>query len=222
MIIKKIIILPILIVFLIFNSIAQERILYGTVTTFDSIPLIGANIKVNSTKQVVLTDSVGNFTIPCNAKDKFVVSARGFYSQKVKLNPEIKFAAVNLKMKSGEKNLEYAIGYGKVSDREKLNAVAQLNNTETDFSQYSTIQELIKGRFAGVEVVDGEVIIRGQKSLTASNAALIILNGIAIDGSALGSIPPSDVKSINVLKDGGSAVYGSRGANGVVIIETKK
>ena len=218
----KIILFHVLAIFLMFNSTAQDRVLYGTVTTFDSIPLIGANIKVNSTKQVVLSDTVGNFTVPCNADDKIIVSAKGFYTQKVKLDSNTKFAAINLKIKSGEKNLEYAIGYGKVSDREKLNAVAQLNKNDMDFSQYSTISEIIKSRFAGVQVVDGEIIIRGVKSLTASNAALIVLDGIVIDGSALDNIPPSDVKSINILKDGGAAIYGSRGANGVVLIETLK
>jgi TonB-dependent SusC/RagA subfamily outer membrane receptor len=81
--------------------------------------------------------------------------------------------------------------------------------------------DLIKGRFAGVQVANGQIIIRGVNSINSSTAALIILDGVPVDGSALNSIPPVQVKSINVIKDGSAAIYGSRGANGVVVIETK-
>lgn len=201
---------------------AQDRVVHGIVTTFDSIPLIDAEVKVKSTKQTVFTDSLGRFAVPVNSGEKLKVSAQGFFNQKVKLDEKTKFAAINLKLKPGEKNREYAIGYGHVSDRDKLNALATLNNNDVDFSQYSNIYELIKGRFAGVQVVNGEIIIRGVNSINSSSAALIVVDGVPIDGSALSSIPPVQVKSINVIKDGSSAIYGSRGSNGVVLIETKR
>ena len=209
-----------LLISIFFNTYAQERVVTGIVTVFDSIPLVGASIKVKSTKQLVLTDTIGNFTIHCNDEDLIRVIARGYYTQKVKLPPGIKLAAINLKIKPGEKNREYAIGYGKASERDKLNAVANLTNDETDFSSYSNMIDLIQGRFAGVQVENGEIIIRGIRSLNASNAALIILNGTQVNSSVLFTIPPGDVKSIDIIKDGGSAVYGSKGANGVVIIQT--
>jgi TonB-dependent SusC/RagA subfamily outer membrane receptor len=203
-------------------SNAQERIVHGLVTTFDSIPLIDAEVQVRSTKQTVLTDTLGMFSVAVNPEDRLKVSATGFFNQKVKLKEKTKFAAINLKLKPGEKNREYAIGYGHVSDRDKLNALATLNSNDLDFSQYSNIYELIKGRFAGVQVVNGEIIIRGINSINSSSAALIVVDGVPVDGSALNSIPPVQVKSINVIKDGSSAIYGSRGANGVVLIETKR
>lgn len=205
-----------------FLSNAQERLVHGIVTTFDSIPLIDAQVKVISSKQTVLTDTLGRFSVSTNPKDKLKVSAAGFFNQTVKLDEKIKLAAINLKLKPGEKNREYAIGYGHVSDRNKLNALASLNSGDMDFSQYSNIYDLIKGRFAGVQVVNGEVIIRGINSINSSSAALIIVDGVPVDGGALSSIPPVQVKSINVMKDGSSAIYGSRGANGVVLIETKR
>lgn len=204
------------------NLQAQERIIHGTVTTFDSIAVIGATVEAKSTKQEVLTDSLGNFSIPVNKEDKLKVSAHGFYKQNVKLTGNIKFAAINLKLKPGEASREHAIGYGHVADANKLNAVSSLNKNDLDFSQYSNIYELIKGRFAGVQVSNGEIIIRGINSINSSSAALIIVDGVPMDASALSSIPPIQVKSINVIKDGSSAIYGSRGANGVVIIETKR
>jgi len=211
-----------LLVFIFSNNLtAQERIIHGTVTTFDSIPLIGASIKVKSTKQEVLTDTLGNFSVGCNKDDKLRVFAEGFYDQNVKLTSNIKFAAINLKLKPGEKARELAIGYGHVADADKLNAVASLNKNDFDFSQYSNIYDLIKGRFAGVQIVGDDIIVRGINSINSSSAALIIVDGIPTTSSALSSIPPVQVKSINVIKDGSAAIYGSRGANGVVIIETK-
>ncbi len=209
--------------FLIFFHIsAQEKEIQGVVTTFDSIAVIGAQVKVQSTKQTVLTDSLGRFFTTVKNNDKLKVSATGFFDQKVKLDEKVRLVAVNLKLKPGEKNREYAIGYGHVSDREKLNALASMNSNDLDFSQYSNVYELIRGRFAGVQVVNNEIIIRGISSINSSNAALIILDGVPVDGSALSSIPPVQIKSINVMKDGSSAIYGSRGANGVLIIETKR
>ncbi len=218
---KKSIFLTI-ILFLAIYSGAQDRVIHGIVTTFDSIPLIDAEVYVRSTRKTVLTDTLGRFSAPVNAGERLKVSANGFYNQNVKLEENTKFAAVNLKLKPGEKNLEYAIGYGHIADQNKLNALARMGNNELDFSQYSTIYDLIKGRFAGVQVSNGEVIIRGINSLTGSNSALVVVDGIPVDGSALSSIPPIQVKSINIIKDGGSAIYGARGANGVILIETKR
>lgn len=203
-------------------SYSQEKVIHGVVTTFDSIPLIDAEIQVRSTKQTILTDTLGRFSVAVNPGDRLKVSAAGFFNQKVKLEDKTKFAAINLKLKPGEKSREYAIGYGHVSDRDKLNALASLNSKDLDFSQYSNVYDLIKGRFAGVQVVNGEIIIRGVNSINSSSAALIIVDGVPVDGSALNSIPPVQIKSVNVIKDGSSAIYGSRGANGVVLIETKR
>lgn len=201
---------------------AQERMLHGMITTFDSIPLIGASVKVQSTKQVVLTDSLGNFAVSCNNDDKLKVYAHGFYNQKVKLTGKIKFAAINLKLKPGEKSREVAIGYGYVSDADKLNAIAALNSADFDYTRYDNIYEIIQSSFSGVQVENGEIIIRGVSSFQLSSAALIVVDGVISESSILSTIRPIDVKSINVIKDGSSAIYGSRGANGVVIIDTKR
>ncbi len=212
-----------LLIFLInLNLAAQDKVISGRVFTFDSIPLINANIMAKSTKQVVQTDTLGNFYISCNDDDVLKVTANGFTSEKVKLDPKIKLVIINLKLKPGEKSREIAIGYGHVKDADKLNAVANLNSGDMDFSQYSNMYELIRGRFAGVQVINGEIIIRGQNSINSSSAALIVVDGVPSDDSILNSLPPVQVKSINIIKDGSSAIYGSRGANGVVLIETKR
>lgn len=204
------------------NTSAQDRIVHGRVFTFDSIPLVGAEVAVKSTKQVVRTDSVGNFSVGCNNEDQLKVSAKGFTSAKFKVDEKIKVAIINMKLKPGEKNREIAIGYGYVLDADKLNAVASLNNKDLDFSQYSNMYELIQGRFAGVQISNGDIIIRGVNSINSGSGALIVLDGTPVDNSILRTLPPTQVKSINVIKDGSAAIYGSRGANGVVVIESKK
>ncbi|NLA49738.1 MAG: hypothetical protein GX876_09785, partial [Bacteroidales bacterium] len=190
---------------ILFNTYAQNRVVNGIVTTFDSIPLVGATIRVKSTKQSVITDTLGSFTVTCNSKDIIWAIARGYYTQRAKLEPGIKFAAINLIIKPGEKHNQFAIGYGKVSDRDRLNALVNLTNDKVDFSSYATMYDLIRGRFAGVQVDNGEIIVRGKRSLNASNTALIILNGMEVDSDVFFDTPPGQVKSIDIIKDGGAA-----------------
>lgn len=213
-----------LIFILSFNLNAQDRVIHGMVTTFDSIALIGVTVEVKSTNQKVYTDSLGHFWAVCNHKDKLIVSANGFYTQKVKIADKIKIVAVNLNIKRDSKTGKiYNDGYSYVSDVNRLNAIASLDKNEADFSKYKDIYDLIEGRFSGVRIVDGEVIVRGINTFgpLTTNAALIIVNGIPVNETALSIIPPEDVKSIDIIKDGGAAIYGSRGANGVVVIQTR-
>lgn len=207
---------------------AQDHAIQGVVHAFDSIPLIGAEIKVKSTKQSVFTDASGNFVLHCDSEDKLKIMAKGFHNQNVKLTKKIKYVAVNLKSKARgtsyrEKEPKYAIGYGYVSEKDKTTASESLQKNEASFSRYSDMYDLIRGQFAGVEVtMNGEIIIRGTSSFNSSSAALIVVDGVIMEADILNTMSPIQVKNIHVIKDGSAAVYGSRGANGVVIIETRK
>lgn len=204
------------------NVSAQNKVITGIVTTLENIPLIGAEVEVKSTKQIVKTDITGKFGVACNVNDELKISAQGFISQKVKLKENIKLVVVNLKLELGEKGKAYAIGYGHVLEADKLTAVSGFEVEKKDYSNYSNMFDLIRGRFAGVDVVGNQIIIRGEKSLNSSNAALIVIDDVITDENILSTLSPINVKSINVIKDGSTAVYGSRGAAGVVLIETKK
>ena len=198
----------------------QSHAVYGVVHTLDSIPLIGVRVTVKSTNHTVLTDSLGEFRVICKDNDKLKLKADGFYDQKVKISKNIQLVAVNLKLKPGEKQREYAIGYGYVYDEDRTNAMSDLDDEDTDFTKYDNVYEII--RSMGVQVRNGEVIIRGTTSFQGSSAALIVVDDVIVDGDYLQNLSPRQVKSIDIIKDGSSAVYGSRGANGVVIIKTKK
>lgn len=200
----------------------QEKMIRGVVTTFDSIPLIGATIKVKSTQQEVLSDTMGLFTVWCNPDDRLRVSANGFVGQRVKLNSTTKYALVNLSLKSGDKNREYAMGYMHVKNKDKLFAISSWASDQNDFSNYRTMYSLINANFSGVKIANGEIIIRGETTYSsAGSAALIIIDGIQSDEETLFDLNPKDVQSVNIMKDASAAIYGSRGANGVVIVETK-
>lgn len=211
------------------TSFGQDKTLVGKVTTFDSIPLMGVDILVKSTGQQIKTDAAGLFQVVCNTEDRITIEADGFYSKKLKIEKGIRMIFVNLTLKKGDKNLGLAeqyvdVGYGHVNANKLLNAVSSLNNKDMDFTMYNNMFDLIQGQFPGVAVEGNSIVVRGIKTLygSESNAALIVIDGAIVTTQDLANISPNDVQSVNVLKDGSSSVYGSRGANGVVIIETKK
>lgn len=208
---------------------AQDKTLIGQITTFDSIPLIGVNIKVKSTQKSVQTDSLGRFQLFCNPKDKLIIKADGFYTKRVKVPEDIRMMLINLNLKKGANNLDKAeqfvnVGYGHVSSKDLLYAISTADQNDIDFSKYNNVLDAIQGQFPGVTIENGQIVIRGAKTLMGSqgNEALIVIDGIITNSNDLLNMSTQDIKSINVLKDGSSSVYGSRGANGVVLIETKK
>jgi TonB-dependent SusC/RagA subfamily outer membrane receptor len=113
------------------------------------------------------------------------------------------------------------IGYGNSSRRQNTTSVGTLDMSGIE--GYIDLKSYIKGRIAGVEIVGDEVIIRGLSSIFSSNAALIVVDGVIMPdfASVNQSLPPGEVASVSVLKDGSAAIYGSRGGNGVVLITTK-
>ena len=200
----------------------QERIIHGKVTTFENIALIGAKIKVKSTKQVVMTDTLGLFSVSCHPKDRLKVSAHGFLTQNVKVEEINKIVLVTLSLKSNPKSRDVAVGYGHVKESDNLMPVSSLHKMDLDFSQFSDIYELINGRFAGVRIVNGEIIVQGSHTLMGSDAALLVVDGMVVDESTFASVPTADIARIDILKGPAATVYGARGANGVVMVETKR
>jgi len=204
-------------------SFSQERIISGYVSTLENIVVVNAEVKVLSNNVTVLTDSVGNFIVNCLPNDKIKISANGFYSQKIKVHKKTKELLINLKFKPREKDLDLAIGYGHIKEKDKSHAISAIRNDDKyNFSKYSNMYELIDNSSTSVMVVNQEIFIRGSSSLKGSNAALILLNGQEIDASQLLDISPLNVKSVDILTDSSTAIYGLRGANGVVSITTKR
>jgi len=204
-------------------SYAQERTVTGSVIVFDSIALVNAEVKVLSSKVTVLTDTVGYFKINCLPNDKIKISAKGFYSQKVKIDEKSNEVFINMILKSGEKNFDVAMGYGHIKEKDKSYAITSIRNHDNfEFSKYSNMLDLIVNSSPSILYNGGQIIIRGSNSVNGSSAALIVIDGMDASMSQLLALSPMDVRSVDVLKGSSAAIYGSRGANGAVIITTKR
>ncbi|WP_299525996.1 TonB-dependent receptor plug domain-containing protein [uncultured Lutibacter sp.] len=204
-------------------SYAQERTVTGSVIVFDSIALVNAEVKVLSSKVTVLTDTVGGFKINCLPNDKIKVSAKGFYSQKIKIDEKANEVFINMIFKPGEKNFDVAMGYGHIKEKDKSYAMTNIRNDDNfKFSKYSNMLDLIVNSSPSILNSNGQIIIRGSNSLNGSSAALIVIDGMDASMSQLLALSTMDVRSVDVLKGSSAAIYGSRGANGAVIITTKR
>lgn len=202
------------------NLNAQTYAISGQVFAFKNLVLKNIKVTTKKSKASVLTDSLGCFSIVCEQKDKLTFEGKGFVKVTKKLGKNEKHVKVKMMFVEGIKNEEMAIGYGHVSEAELTNAVNNLSDYNNDFCNYQNVYQIIEGRFPGVQVVNDagskKILIRGISSNSNNIYALLIVDGVQV--TDFDYLHPSVVKSIDVLKDG--TIYGSRGANGVVIITT--
>ncbi|MEM6396284.1 MAG: SusC/RagA family TonB-linked outer membrane protein [Bacteroidota bacterium] len=228
-------------------ALAQTAVT-GTVTDAETgDPLIGASILVLGTSTGTVTDFDGNYTlnVPANA-EALIFSYTGFSAQTIELSGQ---SRIDISLSPGATLQDVVVvGYGSVRKEDATGAVVALGEDDFQKGIISSPEQLLQGRAAGVQITQtsGEpggginVRIRGTASVRGGNGPLYVVDGIPLDNSnALGGseasglgassgrnplnfINPSDIESINVLKDASAAaIYGSRGANGVVIIKTK-
>ncbi|AUS04294.1 SusC/RagA family TonB-linked outer membrane protein [Pseudotamlana carrageenivorans] len=202
-----------------------------------NIPIAGVNIIVKGTTTGTVTDFDGNFSLQVNKGNILEFSFIGFVSQEITYNGQ---AILNIEMKEDTAMLDevVVIGYG-TAKKEDVTGAADLVTTK-DFNQGPIVNapQLIQGKVAGVSVTsssgapgDGqEIRIRGNSSLSLNNNPLIVLDGIPLDQGGIGGsrnplnlVNPNDIESMTVLKDASAtSIYGSRAANGVIIVTTKK
>jgi len=201
---------------------AQTRVVYGKLTAFNQYPLKNIEVHARKSKSSVKSDSTGMFSIVCMESDNIRIKPKAFQPVSRKVTPETDTLHINLIFVDTKSNRELATGYGYIKERDLTYAMSHLEHENNEFCNYSNVFDLMQGRFAGVtvNVAQQAVYVRGVSSITTSNEALYVLDGIVTDN--IGFIHPCDIKSIEILKDGMAAIYGSRGSNGVVIIETKR
>ncbi|MCU0458327.1 MAG: TonB-dependent receptor plug domain-containing protein [Bacteroidales bacterium] len=203
------------------SGMGQEITLSGTVRCFNRFPL--RSVEVSAGKSgTVITDSTGWFTITMRRGEKVTFEAEGFES--FNLQPQKSDTVpVNLVFRGREKDAIVAIGNGYIRKEDLTFAVSNLEQENNGFSNFSNIYDMLRGRFPGVEVINtpaGPVIqVRGTNSLSLSGEPLYLVDGIPVDD--ISTIEPVNIRSVNVLKDAAAAYYGTRGTNGVIIIETK-
>ena len=213
------------------GAVAQTSTVSGKVT--DSYgPVLGATVTVKGTNIGTTTDIEGNFRlleVPNINKAVLVVRYVGMDETEEPLRGRISGINIELKESVGQLDEVVVIGYGTQKRGNLTGAVSSVSGKILEKVQTVSVAEAMVGRLPGVQItaVDGspdaeiKILVRGGGSITQDNSPLIMLDGFEV--SSLNDIPPTDIESIEVLKDAAStAIYGARGANGVILVTTKK
>ena len=210
------------------QAFAQDIAITGIVTDPNKEPLTGVSIKVAGSSVGTVTDLDGHFTLSCPAGSTLDVSYIGFMNQKLPAQKNMTIVlsedAVAL-----QEAVVVSIGYGTMRKSDLTGAIASVSQNDLRQGVITSAEQLLQGKVAGLSVSQGSgdpavgatMRLRGGTSLSAGNAPLVVIDGIP--GVDMNTVQPSEILSIDVLKDASAAaIYGSRGANGVVIVTTSR
>ena len=219
------------------NNEAVQQTITGTVTDSDGVLLPGASVMVQGTSIGTTTDFDGNFSIDANPGDVLEVSYVGFETTTIEVTQETKYS-IQLAANTSELDEVLVVGYGTQKKSDLTGAVSSVVAEEFNKGVVNNPGNLLQGKVSGLNVTNtsGEpgagqdIIIRGVGTLRSGTSPLYVVDGFVLDNSGnglatnpLNFINTQDIESINVLKDASAAaIYGSRAANGVVVITTKK
>ena len=208
-------------------DVSAQTTVSGHVKDDTGEDVIGASVMEKGTSNGTVTDFDGKFTLQCKSSATLVISFIGYNPQEVKAKDGLE---ITLKEDVAQLNEVVVVGYGSMAKKEISSSVVQISKDQFNQGVASDPMALIAGKVAGLNVASPadanpnamtNIQVRGAGSLTASNGPLVVIDGIA--GGDLRNIATQDVESITVLKDAGSAaIYGTRGANGVILVTTKK
>ena len=220
-----------------FEAFAQSNTIKGTVSSSDG-PVIGATVKVKGSSNGVVTDLDGNYIIKANPGDVLSFSYLGMTTKEVKVGKQ---TVINVSMQDDNELLEevVVVGYGKMKRSDLTGSVVSVNSKAIEKSVPTSVDQVLQGRAAGVQIQANTgtpggsttIRIRGTNSLNATSQPIFVIDGIIIDtatsddgnSNPLSSINPSDIVSMDILKDASAtAIYGSRASNGVIMITTKR
>ena len=208
------------------------RTVKGKVVDETGEPLTGAGVLSADGKRGVVTDLNGNYSMPLKENDKTLsFSYIGYTTQEQNVEGKDVVDVILIPDMTNKLNDAVVIGYGTVKKKDLTGSVANVKMSDIQSTPVLSIDQALQGRIAGVDIMSttGEpgaatsIRVRGTRSITASNEPLIILDGVMDAVSDFGDINPDDIESVTVLKDASStAIYGSRGANGVIMVTTRK
>ena len=207
---------------------AQGFTASGTVVDSSNEPLIGATVKIVGENTGAVTDIDGHFTLDCSSNSTLEVSYIGYISQQVKASQ-----GMNIMLTEDAKMLEETIvvgvGYGTMRKSDLTGAITSVSAKDLKKGVITSAEQMLQGKVAGLSVIQSSgapeagssLRLRGGTSLSASNQPLIVVDGIP--GVDINTVQPNEIVSMDVLKDASAAaIYGSRGANGVIIVTTNR
>lgn len=210
-----------------FSVSAQNRNISGNVKDATGEPMIGVNVKVVGTTNGTITDFDGNYTIQAPANSQLQFSFIGYIAQTVAVGNK---SVINVVLKEDATDLEevVVIGYGTVKKKDLTGSVASISSKDLVANPVADVTQALQGHLPGVTVAmqdgrpgaEASIRIRGGGSVTQSNSPLFIVDGFPV--SSISDVPADEIETIDVLKDAAStAIYGARGANGVILVTTK-
>ena len=200
------------------NLQAQTRVVTGNLTVFDTYPVQHVVVTSKKAKATTQTDSLGFFTLVCLQKDVIQVSPKAFKPVRKKVHADTEHVTINLQFINSEENRQIAVGYGYISEEHLNFGVSHMENEKDNFCNYTNIYDLLRGELSGVTVQGKNIYVRGgTNSFSLLTTALLVVDGQTT--TSLDWVHPCQVKSVDALKDGNAAIYGSRGGNGVILIE---
>ena len=222
-----------------FNSFSQSRSVSGKVTgSVDNAPLSGVSVLVKGTAVGTATDAAGNYSINVNGNNSILVfSYTGYQDQEINVGSG---STADVKLQRGNNSLNEVviIGYGTQRKSDLTGSVGTVKASELRERPAASLNEALAGRIAGVQVNTNSgrpggqtnIRIRGFSSINSSNNPLYVIDGVYLptgtqtqNSNSIDYINPNDIASIEVLKDASAtAIYGARGANGVILITTKR
>jgi TonB-linked SusC/RagA family outer membrane protein len=211
------------------NLLAQTKTVRGRVTNDKGEAIAGASILVKGTTTGVNTNSSGDYTITVANSATLVISYVGFDNKEVRIGSG---TTVDVQLQPTNKELDQVIvvGYGTQRKRDVTGSTVSVKGETLNEIKAPNLVNQLQGRVAGVDIVNngsqigtgGEIRIRGNRSITGNNNPLIVVDGMVYGGS-LNDINPDNIANIDILKDASAtAIYGSRGANGVIIVTSKR
>lgn len=220
--------LALLALFTLFVGSLSAQTIKGNVKDSNGEPVIGATVLEKGTKNnATVTDIDGNFSIKLTGNNPLQISYIGMKTKTVETSGK---STINVMLEDEATNLEdlVVIGYGSVRRKDLTGSVATVNSEALASVPVASVTEALTGKMAGVQITttegspdaDVKIRVRGGGSITQSNDPLLIVDGFPVE--SISDIPATDIEDITVLKDASStAIYGSRGANGVILVTTK-
>lgn len=212
---------------------AQTITVSGTVFGEDKLPMPGATVIIQKTPRGATTDGKGHFTLQAEKGQVLDVSFIGYKTKSIAVVEQMTSLSIQLEPAANAiDEVVVSVGYGQMAKKDISGAVSTIKTSDLEKSVTSAnLSDALAGRMAGVQVTSSEggpgagvdITIRGGNSLTGSNAPLWVIDGFPVENPNTFSLDPKDIAQMQVLKDASAtAIYGARGANGVIIVETKK